>query len=89
MIKSLRAENFRCFKEIEISELQRVNVVVGKNATGKTALLEAIRLALGGTPNVLWGMNPARGFWGGALPSQSPAMSLNHFGVLISSTLMH
>ena len=54
MIKSLHAENFRCFKELDLSGLQRVNVVVGKNATGKTALLEAIRLALGGTPNVLW-----------------------------------
>jgi energy-coupling factor transporter ATP-binding protein EcfA2 len=65
MIKSLHVENFRCFKEIDISDLQRVNVVVGKNATGKTALLEAIRLALGGTPNVLWGINQSRGFLGG------------------------
>ncbi len=62
MIKSLHAGNFRCFKELELSDLQRVNVVVGMNATGKTALLEAIRLALGATPNVLWGMNQTRGF---------------------------
>jgi hypothetical protein len=61
MIKSLRTDNFRCFKELEIQGLQRVNVLVGKNATGKTALLEAIRLALGGTPNVLWGLNGTRG----------------------------
>jgi hypothetical protein len=27
--------------------------------------LEAVRLALGGTPNVLWAMNPSRGFFGG------------------------
>ncbi|MGB9103601.1 MAG: ATP-binding protein, partial [Terriglobales bacterium] len=65
MIKSLRTENFRCFKEIDLSDLQRINVIVGKNATGKTALLEAIRLALGGTPTVLWAMNPSRGFIGG------------------------
>ncbi len=62
MIKSLHAENFRCFKELDLFDLQRVNVVVGMNATGKTALLEAMRLALGATPNVLWGMNQTRGF---------------------------
>jgi energy-coupling factor transporter ATP-binding protein EcfA2 len=64
MIKSLHAENFRCFKQLDLSDLQRVNVLVGRNATGKTALLEAIRLALGGTPNALWTMNQARGFFG-------------------------
>jgi energy-coupling factor transporter ATP-binding protein EcfA2 len=65
MIRSLHAENFKCFKQLDLSDLQRVNVVVGKNAAGKTALLEAVRLALGGTPNVLWTMNQVRGFlWG-------------------------
>jgi hypothetical protein len=69
MIKSLHAENFRCFKGLDLSDLKRVNVVVGVNATGKTALLEAIRLALAGTPNALWGMNQARGvFPGGPQP---------------------
>jgi hypothetical protein len=33
MIKSLRVENFRFFKEVSVPDLQRVNVVVGKNAT--------------------------------------------------------
>ncbi len=65
MINSLQVENFRCFKNIDLSDLRRINVVVGRNATGKTALLEAVRLALGGTPNVLWAMNPSRGFVGG------------------------
>jgi hypothetical protein len=65
MIKSLHAENYRCFKKLNLPALQRVNVVVGMNATGKTALLEAIRLALGGTPNTLWTMNQTRGFFGG------------------------
>jgi ABC-type transport system involved in cytochrome c biogenesis ATPase subunit len=65
MIDTLHVENFRCFKSLELSGLRRVNVIVGKNAAGKTALLEAIRLALGGTPNVLWAMNPSRGFFAG------------------------
>jgi energy-coupling factor transporter ATP-binding protein EcfA2 len=65
MINSLAVRNFRCFRDLELSDLRRVNVVVGKNATGKTALLEAIRLALGGTPNVLWLMNQTRGNFAG------------------------
>jgi hypothetical protein len=76
MIKSLHAENFRCFKELDMSDLQRVNVVVGMNATGKTALLETIRLALGGTPNVLWAMNHARGFFG---PAPQPIITREIF----------
>jgi ABC-type branched-subunit amino acid transport system ATPase component len=63
MLKALKAQNFRCFKEIDLNELRRVNVVVGKNATGKTALLEVVRLALGGTPTVLWVMNQSRAFY--------------------------
>jgi ABC-type branched-subunit amino acid transport system ATPase component len=57
MIQSLKAKNFRCFQDIELSDLRRVNIVVGKNAAGKTALLEVIRLAMGGTPAVLWSLN--------------------------------
>ena len=63
MIKSLKVDNFRCFKEVDLPDLRRVNVVVGRNATGKTALLEAVRLALGGTPAALWTMNQARAFY--------------------------
>lgn len=65
MITSLHVENFRCFKTINLPDLRRINVVVGKNATGKTALLEAVRLSLGGTPNSLWILNQARTFYSG------------------------
>jgi energy-coupling factor transporter ATP-binding protein EcfA2 len=64
MIKSLHLKNFRCFKEVDLPELRRINLIVGKNATGKTALLEAVRLALGGTPVLLWTMNQNRTFMG-------------------------
>jgi len=60
MIQAFRAENFRCFKEIEANGLRRVNVIVGRNGAGKTAFLEAMRLGLSGTPQALWGMNQAR-----------------------------
>src|SRR6202035_1664268 len=46
-----------------LSDFRRINVVVGRNAAGKTALLEAIRLALGGTPQVALQMNNVRGIY--------------------------
>jgi AAA domain, putative AbiEii toxin, Type IV TA system/AAA domain len=61
MLKSFQAHNFRCFKKVDIADLRWVNLVVGKNAAGKTALLEAIRLGLTGTPQVLFQMNQLRG----------------------------
>ena len=55
MIKKLTVKNFRCFKSLELDNLKRVNIVVGKNAGGKTALLESIKLGLDAFPGfVLW-----------------------------------
>ncbi len=42
MYKSFRVKNFRCFRDLEISDLGRVNLIAGKNNTGKTALMEAM-----------------------------------------------
>ena len=47
MIRSISIKNFRCFESLDIAKCGRVNVVVGDNGSGKTALLEAIFLALG------------------------------------------
>ncbi len=44
MLKSLRIKNFRTFRDITLPTLGNVNLVVGKNNTGKTMLLEALRL---------------------------------------------
>lgn len=44
MLDSLLIRNFRLFQNIEIDRLSRVNLVVGKNNSGKSAMLEAIRL---------------------------------------------
>ena len=61
MITSLSLQNFRCFHRLFLSGLRQVNVIVGRNAAGKTALLEGIRLALGGTPGAALGLNTFRG----------------------------
>jgi hypothetical protein len=44
MLRSLRVKNFRCFSGLALNQLERVNLIAGKNNTGKTALLEAIHL---------------------------------------------
>jgi len=45
MIEQLEIKGFRCFKNVQLEKLRRFNVIVGGNASGKTALLEAIFLA--------------------------------------------
>jgi len=44
MLKSLKIENFRCFPSFELNQLVRINLLVGKNNSGKTSILEAIQL---------------------------------------------
>lgn len=51
MVKSVKVSNFRGLKDFEVSDLALINVIVGDNAVGKTALLEAIFLALSGSPD--------------------------------------
>jgi len=42
MLDSLSIKKFRLFKELTIERLGRVNLIVGKNNSGKTGLLEAL-----------------------------------------------
>ncbi|WP_088242550.1 AAA family ATPase [Calothrix rhizosoleniae] len=44
MFKSIKIENFRCFPSFELQQLGRVNLLVGKNNSGKTSILEAIQI---------------------------------------------
>lgn len=43
-LKTLSIENFRAIESVDVEFTERVNVVVGPNAIGKTTILEAIRL---------------------------------------------
>lgn len=45
MINSIHFERFRCYERLDLSDLRRINVIVGRNASGKTALLEALLLS--------------------------------------------
>ncbi|MDE2637490.1 MAG: AAA family ATPase [Chloroflexota bacterium] len=63
MYKSFRVKNFRCFKDLQINDLGRVNLIAGKNNTGKTALLEAgLVLSAPLRPNLLLELLQSRGF---------------------------
>jgi AAA15 family ATPase/GTPase len=44
MLKSLKIKNFRCFEEFDLPQLGRVNLLVGKNNSGKTSVLEAVHI---------------------------------------------
>src|SRR5436190_15315568 len=46
MLRSIHMKNFRTFRDTKIEPLKRVNLIAGKNDTGKTSLLEALRLLL-------------------------------------------
>lgn len=53
MLNSLQVSNFKGIKNIEISTLGRLNLIVGKNNSGKSSILEALMLyASGGSETV-------------------------------------
>ena len=49
MLSSLRLSKYRAFESLEIADLGRVNLFVGKNNCGKTTILEAAEMLLAGT----------------------------------------
>ena len=46
MIKKLNLENFRGFSYIELPDLGKINIISGKNNSGKSSILEGVFLAL-------------------------------------------
>ena len=46
-IESIRLKNFRCFEELEVTFHPQLTVIVGKNASGKSTILEAAAIAMG------------------------------------------
>lgn len=62
MLNDFNVRGFRCFEQLEIPRLRRLNLITGKNGTGKTTLLEALRVyACDGSPDDLSKMLDARG----------------------------
>src|SRR5882672_9233137 len=77
MIRSIDVRNFRCFKHLIINSCHRFNVIVGDNGAGKTALVEAIFLALGSHPSLGLRYRQMRGLdsqFGGTINAIEDAM---------------
>jgi hypothetical protein len=62
MLRDLRISGFRGLRELAMSGLGRVNLLVGTNNCGKTSVLEAIHmLSAPGNPRPLWDAQVRRG----------------------------
>ncbi|WP_315812607.1 AAA family ATPase [Bradyrhizobium sp. SZCCHNR2028] len=62
MLTGLQVQNFRSLRDASVSKLKRLNLVTGRNAGGKTSLLEAVFLNCGGAnANLLFSINTFRG----------------------------
>ena len=67
MLGTLQLEKFRGFDRYALTDLTRVNLLVGKNNCGKTSILEAIHFLVSrGDPTVLARMAARRGELSGA-----------------------
>src|SRR5712691_9034679 len=70
MIESFEISNFRCFETLSLSGLSRVNVITGANASGKSALLEALLIGGRGVREALVALDIVR-----TLPVGNPVMA--------------
>ena len=61
MVQSVEIKNFRGFESLKLSNLALVNIIVGDNAVGKTALLEALYLAMSGSAQKALNLKQWRG----------------------------
>ena len=62
MIRSIAIDNFRGFRNLSLDGFRRLNIIVGDNSSGKTAILEAMFLASGASPQVVAKLRAWRGF---------------------------
>jgi len=59
----LKISNFRGIDYAELKEMKRLNIIVGKNNSGKTSILEAIFILSGmSNPELLLNINNLRNF---------------------------
>lgn len=58
ILKEIEIQNFHCYKETNFQLAERVNVLIGKNGSGKTSLLKSIKNAL----SIFFSSNPSWGY---------------------------
>lgn len=80
MLTRVLIENYRGFETFRMADLARVNLLVGKNNSGKTAILEGIQfLTSKGDPAVLAEAAERRGEVVVTQPEQSVSVDIAHF----------
>ncbi len=80
MLTHVKIENYRGFKSYRLEQVSRVNLLVGKNNTGKTALLESAHLLIsGGDPMVLVNAASRRGEVVSGGREDSLFLDISHF----------
>ena len=73
MLKRLQIRNFRGFNALKIGQLSGINLIVGKNDSGKTSLLEAIfLLSRAGNAQMAINDNVIRGLEPGGVSASEP-----------------
>ena len=73
MIRELEIENFRCFSSVKVPNIRRFTVVIGENGSGKTALLESMFVASGGSPEIYLRTEAWRGEGRMVIASENPS----------------
>ena len=64
MIQSVSIKNFRCYQDVSLAGLSRINLVVGDSGSGKTALLESLFLCASRSPGNAFRLRTWRGAGG-------------------------
>lgn len=80
MIDSIDITNFRCFEHLSVGDFRPINVITGSNASGKSALLEAIYLGLNGTAQAIQNIAVQRGL---PVTATAPTMGFPFFPVVV------
>ena len=58
-LQKIRLQNFRCFRGPQVVEFNKgLNVLVGENDSGKTAIIDAIRIVMGTTDQSWYRIEP-------------------------------
>ncbi|OHB63607.1 MAG: hypothetical protein A2Y77_06215 [Planctomycetes bacterium RBG_13_62_9] len=87
-ISTLTIDSFRAFRQLRIEHLGRVNLITGRNNTGKSSVLEALRiLASDASPSVIYSILRFREE--DAAETEEPARALDPEGVFQLSSLFH
>ncbi len=84
MIKSADIKNFRGFAKTKVTDLRRINIVVGDNGAGKTAFLEALFAAAAASPEIVLNLRKWRG-----MPSSARGMGQRAIHEALWGDLFH